>query len=255
MYVDSAMTEFVPEMSEENLDDLYNKERVRMHRQLYSAISHDLKTPLASMIVALEIHQRMKERLTPEKQEALISTALQEAYRLDHFITNILDMGKLENGMVTIRSHPIEVGKLLNDCVRNFDIRLKGASLTIVPLNQPLTLSTDAILLCRVVTLLLDNAVKYGGKPPVIRISYEANAESQCLIHIADNGPGIPGSHKDSIFSKYTRFVRRDQQQAGTGLGLAISREIMALLGGSVSLGENNVMGGAVFTLAVPIDS
>lgn len=236
-----------------DLDDLFNTERVRMHRQLYSAISHDLKTPLASIIGALEIYERMKPRLTEEKQAELIVTALQEAHRLDNFITNILDMGRLENGMVTVRSETFDVGGMLRGCVSSFDNRMLGKRITISQLDGEFSIVSDHALLCRVITLLLDNSVKYGGKPPMIQLTYGIAPNGECLIHVQDNGPGIPETHRESIFTKYTRFIKRDQQHAGTGLGLAIGREIMHLLGGTIAVADAPDYSGAVFTLTLPM--
>jgi len=77
-----------------------DKIREDLHRQILSTVSHDLKTPLATIIGSLEIYQKMFEKLSPEKRQSLISASLSEAYRLDNFITNILDMTRLEAGAV-----------------------------------------------------------------------------------------------------------------------------------------------------------
>src|ERR1700721_2788036 len=77
-----------------------DEERELLHRQILSSVSHDLKTPLASIIGSLEVFERMNDRLSEEQQKTLITVALREAYRLDNFITNILDMARLESGMV-----------------------------------------------------------------------------------------------------------------------------------------------------------
>ena len=235
----------------DTMNDLFNQERVRMHRQLYSAISHDLKTPLASMIGALEIYQRMKEKLTPEKQQALLQTALSEAHRLDNFVTNILDMGKLENGMVLPRMETFDVGESIRNCLGSLTTRLRESDVTIDTPGAKLMITNDPSLFARALTLILDNAVKYGGKPSSIHLSYGINDANQCIVHIEDNGSGIPIEQAETVFEKYTRFTKRDHQNAGTGLGLAICREIMRLIGGTVHVsrsGDN----GTVFTMQLP---
>ena len=239
------------EVTAENdyLDDRFNQERVRMHRQLYSAISHDLKTPLASIIGALEIYQRMKEKLSEEKRDALLLTALQEAYRLDYFVTNILDMGKLENDMVRAKKEPIHIGECIKNCIAGLDNRLRDSHVTTRALSGEVTIASDAPLLCRALTILLDNAVKYGGKPAHVTVSYGLDATGQCFIEVGDNGPGIPPAQMHTVFDKYTRFAKRDQQHAGTGLGLAICREIMRLLGGTVEVAAQSPNAGATFVL------
>jgi two-component system sensor histidine kinase KdpD len=229
-----------------------DQDRDRLHRQIFSSISHDLKTPLASIIGSLEIYERMIDRLSPAQQKSLIGVALQEAYRLDNFVTNILDMAKLENGMVKLRHEIVVIDRLIDDCIMRLGNRLKGTDICIERPSESLIAKTDATLLGRVLCLVLDNAVKYGGKPGTIRIISGFSENKQGYIHIADNGAGIPESQIERIFEKYTRFAHGDQQNAGTGLGLTICRQIMGLLDGSVSA-TNGEQHGAIFTLYFPI--
>jgi len=249
---------FVPnpqkhDSSSNDLVDPVDLERERLHRQMLSAVSHDLKTPLASIIGSLEVYERMNGRLTEEQRQVLIGVALQEAYRLDNFVTNILDMAKLENGMVRLRHETVTVGALLDDCVTRLGNRLKGSAVHIDTSAKAPQITTDVTLLTRAVCLLLDNAVKYGGTPPAIEIGF-GRENGHAFIQVADNGPGIPEKRLEAIFSKYTRFAHGDSQNAGTGLGLSICREIMHLLEGEV-LAANNTKGGAVFTLRFPVSA
>ncbi len=229
-------------------DIQFDGDREQMHRQLFSAVSHDLKTPLASMIGSLEIHQRMKEKLSPDKKDALISTALQEAYRLDNFVTNILDMGKLESGMVKMRKEGVDIDQLVRDCLTNMDNRLQHCDLDVQAAKGKFVAQTDPSLLSRALALVLDNAVKYGGAQPKITLRYYAEG-SEGVISVQDNGKGVPPDQYEKIFEKYTRFAKSDQQSAGTGLGLAICREIMQLVGGSVTVTTPQVGQGALFLL------
>ncbi len=229
----------------------FEEERERMHHQMLSCVSHDLKTPLAAVIGSLEIYDRMKDRLTPEKQGHLISTALQEAYRLDNFVTNILDMAKLENGMVKFRKENCDLEMLLKDCSEKSGHHFKGGAVHIIPLTAPITIQTDPALMCRIIGVLLDNALKYGGNPP--KATIHAWTENRAaIITVSDNGKGIPSDKIDAIFSKYTRLEHQDRQNAGTGLGLAIGREITALLGGTLNA-VNSAHDGALFTLRLPL--
>ncbi len=222
-----------------------------MHRQIFSSVSHDLKTPLASIIGSLEIYERMIARLSEEQRKNLVAVALQEAYRLDNFITNILDMAKLENKMVKFQRESVVIGTLLENCVMRLGHRLKDTQVTIEKPPEAFVVATDPTLLGRAVCLVLDNAVKYGGNPGTISIS-SGTADGQAFISISDNGAGLSEAQMGTVFEKYTRFARGDQQNAGTGLGLAICREIMRLLDGSVAVAKG-ADGGAVFTLNFPL--
>jgi two-component system sensor histidine kinase KdpD len=227
------------------------RERERLHRQILSSVSHDLKTPLASIIGSLEVYERMDGRLSECQRQSLITVALQEAYRLDNFITNILDMAKLENGMVKLRRETVALGALLEDCITRLGHRLRESKVLIEAPTGPCELMTDPTLLARAVCLLLDNAVKYGGHPATIRIAFGQDDEGQRFICVMDNGAGVSEARLEDIFSKYTRLARGDQQNAGTGLGLAICRAIMRLLQGSVTA-ANDKEGGMIFTLHFP---
>jgi two-component system sensor histidine kinase KdpD len=227
-----------------------DQERERIHRQMLSSVSHDLKTPLASIIGSLEAYQKVKEKLPPEKLLQLITIALQEAHQLDGFISNILDMAKLENQLVKPQKDEIEVGNLIRQTITRLSARLDHAKITVMAQNGALRILSDATLLGRVVGLVLDNAAKYGGPNPAVTIRYGKN-EAQAWIEIQDDGKGIPEKNLELIFSKYTRFEKLDHHGVGTGLGLAISREIMALLGGTITAA--NLGYGALFTLRLPV--
>jgi K+-sensing histidine kinase KdpD len=228
-----------------------DEHRERIHRQMLSSVSHDLKTPLASIIGSLEVYERLKDKLPEERKRALLHVALQEAYRLDSFVTNILDMAKFENAAVKVRKEDTDVRSLIENCVTRLSHRLQDCKLQVEEIREPVFVTTDSTLLCRALGLIIDNAVKYGGKDPEIRIRYGVDNE-KVFIEVKDNGQGIGTERQEAIFSKYTRFSGQDSQAAGTGLGLAICREIMRLLGGMVTV-ANHPQGGAVFTLAFPL--
>ncbi len=106
---------------------LLDEEREQLHRQMLSSVSHDLKTPLASIIGSLEVYERMKDKLPEEKKTTLIHVALQEAYRLDNFITNILDMARFENHIVKPHYERTEITAIVSDCLLRLNNRLGGS--------------------------------------------------------------------------------------------------------------------------------
>ncbi|HEU5047269.1 MAG TPA: ATP-binding protein [Rickettsiales bacterium] len=232
--------------------EFFNTERERIQRQMFLAISHDLKTPLASIIGSLDIYMHTYQKLSPETQLSLLNTALQQAVRLDNFITNILDMSKLESGMVKPHKQSFDLLLMLQECIITLSPTLQNSSVHLHEIPEPVLITSDRLLLHRVIFLLLDNAVKYGGRPSVIHISYGVDEAGDAYIHVQDNGKGIESARMEEIFSKYTRFVKSDRQVAGTGLGLPISREIMRLLNGTVTV-TNHKDNGSVFTVRLPV--
>lgn len=230
--------------------EVFAQTREQLHRQMLSAVSHDLKTPLATIIGALEVYERMNDRLSPEKKESLIRSALGEAYRLDNFITNILDMGKLEAGMITLKPEKLAMKSLVNDCLSRLGPRAKRHSIELHGDERGAPVTTDLMLFGRAVGLVLDNAIKHAGPEAVITVHYGTD-DAGAYVQVRDNGRGIPPGKEEAIFSKYTRFANSDQQNAGTGLGLPICRLMMQALGGTVE-GINRPEGGAEFTLRCP---
>ena len=229
-------------------DTNFDATREQIHRQILSAVSHDLKTPLATMIGSLEIYNRMEEKLTPEKRKILINSALHEAYRLDSFITNILDMAKFEGGMVPVRPSRTDLKSMLEDCLLRLGPQRERGEITLIP-KGTLQLTTDNMMLSRAVNLLIDNAIKHAGPQAKVEITYGVEND-EARIQVRDHGPGIPEHMQEHVFSKYTRLNKADQINAGTGLGLAICRQIMSSISGVVSV-QNHPDGGAVFTLSL----
>jgi K+-sensing histidine kinase KdpD len=185
--------------------------------------------------------------ISEEKKLTLIEVALKESYRLDNFITNILDMAKLENLLVKVSPEKFDVSRLINDSVLRLSNLLMMSKVHIHGEGN-LFVRTDGALLTRVICLVLDNAVKYSGANPVIDIAY-GHTNSHCFITIRDYGQGVAPAKLETIFEKYTRFAKQDLQNAGTGLGLSIGRAIMNLVGGNL-VAENHSEKGMIFTLS-----
>jgi len=241
-------------------DDLssptHDEIREYLHRQMLSSVSHDLKTPLATIIGSLEVMTMLYDRLTEEKRKSLISSALTEAFRLDYFITNILDMAKFEADAVRPRFEPARLSQMIQDAQARLGPLKARGELRISPAARD-ELSTDPMLGARAIGLVLHNAYKFGsrkaGRPedcPLIDVSYGV-VNGEGFVRIRDHGDGIPMDQQAAIFDKYTRLQKADQQTAGTGLGLTICQSIMRLLDGRIEV-NNHPDGGAVFTLYYP---
>ncbi|MFT4074541.1 MAG: ATP-binding protein [Asticcacaulis sp.] len=229
--------------------------REYLHRQMLSSVSHDLKTPLATIIGSLEVMTLLYDKLSEEKRRSLISSALTEAFRLDHFITNILDMAKFEADAVRPRFESARLSQMINDSLARLGpLKTKG-EISITAIGDADDLITDPMLGSRAIGLVLHNAFKFGGRktgkspetPPAIEVEYGLKGR-EAFVRIRDHGDGIPPEKQAAVFDKYTRLQKTDQQNASTGLGLTISQYIMRLLDGRIEL-HNHPEGGAIFTL------
>ncbi|NBO17758.1 MAG: DUF4118 domain-containing protein [Proteobacteria bacterium] len=203
------------------------EEREKLRSMLLSSISHDLKTPLAGIIGALSVHRSVGERLTPQRRQELLDSALEEAQRLDSFITNILDMTRLESGKIDFRPKWHDMQSLIQQVVKRTQHRLKNRTLVAHPCPDDVEVFMDVMMVEQVLQNLLDNACKYtpDGSRIEIRCYTEEGVGFICQIH--DTGPGIPDDKLERIFDKYARLQKEDSQVAGTGLGLAIAKAVM----------------------------
>jgi len=226
--------------------------REYLHRQMLSSVSHDLKTPLATIIGSLEVMTMLSDRLPEEKKKSLIASALTEAFRLDYFITNILDMAKFEAHAVKPRFETTRLSQLINDSLARLGPLKTRGELDIRPLTSQDELRTDPMLGSRAIGLVIHNAFKHGllrGSPGAARVEVEYGVWAhEAFVRIRDRGDGIPVDQQTAIFDKYIRLSRSDQQNAGTGLGLTICQHIMHLLMGRIEV-ANHPDGGAMFTL------
>ena len=227
--------------------------REYLHRQMLSSVSHDLKTPLATIIGSLEVMTMLYDKLSEEKRKSLISSALTEAFRLDHFITNILDMAKFEADAVKPRFESARLSQMVSDSLARLG-PLKTRGEIKITAAGPDELVTDPMLGSRAIGLVLHNAFKFGGRKttnpviePIIEVEYGLKGD-EGFVRIRDHGEGIPPEKQAAVFDKYTRLQKTDQQNASTGLGLTISQYIMRLLDGRIEL-HTQPAGGAIFTL------
>jgi two-component system sensor histidine kinase KdpD len=227
-------------------------ERERLRSSMLTSVSHDLRTPLASIIGALSSLKSHGERYDEAARQELLGTALSESERLDRFVSNLLDMTRLDAGAVSPRLEPVDVGDLVSTSLRRALPMLKDRA--VVPTVEPglPPLSLDFVLAEQVLFNLLDNAGKYS--PPGGRIEIAARrANGQIEIAVRDEGPGIAPEALEHLFEKFYRADAGDRRRAGTGLGLAIAKGFVEAQGGSIMAHNRSDRSGAEFVVAYPV--
>jgi two-component system, OmpR family, sensor histidine kinase KdpD len=237
------------ELAEEARRGLVMRETERLQTALLNSISHDLRTPLASITGALSSLADTTP-IDDSTRRELLENAKEEADRLNRLLGNLLDMNRLEAGALKLRLEPGDVEDLvgtalaqLGDLAQNRDVRVDlPAPLPLVPM--------DFALVTQAMVNLLDNAVKYSPADAPIEIHAES-AGDEVQIRIADRGAGIPAGDLTRIFDKFYRIQRRDTAR-GVGLGLAISKGIVEAHGGRI-WAENRPAGGAVIVFTLPL--
>jgi two-component system sensor histidine kinase KdpD len=219
-----------------------------LRSSLLSAVSHDLRTPLASITGAAS-SLRDDTELSTETRQELLDTVCEEAERLERLVANLLDMTRLETGGLSPRREWVPLDELIGAALTRLEAKLQARKVeTRIDPALPL-LSVDPVLMQQVFVNLLENALKYtpAGSPLEIRAqALDAEAE----ITVRDHGPGIEPGQEERIFEKFQRGNHIGI--GGVGLGLPICRGIAEAHGGTLR-GANAPGGGAVFSLRLPL--
>jgi two-component system sensor histidine kinase KdpD len=227
-------------------------ESERLRSALLTSISHDLKTPLASVLGAASTMRDLASGLSETEKRDLLATVIDESERLNRFIANLLDMTRLESGAVVPNTAPHDIGEIIGSVLRRASKILAGHRVLLELAADVPMLELDAVLFEQVLFNLLDNAAKYSPADSTISIRSVRDRETVTL-KIIDEGDGIPPAELESIFDKFYRAQKGDHVRPGTGLGLAISRGFVEAMGGTITADNRDDRGGAVLTIRLPI--
>ena len=220
------------------------RERDRLRSALLSSVSHDLRTPLTSVLAAAA-------QLRGEIDHPLILTIESEALRLNRFVSNLLDMARVEAGALRLRIEPVDLTDAVASAVADTRRSLEGHPINLsVPPNLPLV-SVDPQLFHHCLLNLLDNAGRYAdpGTPVMIRAD---RSYGELTLSILDEGPGLPPGREKEVFETFRRLEGSDRSASGTGLGLAIVKGFAEAMGIAVTAAARGDAVGACFTLRFP---
>lgn len=206
-------------------------ETERLRTALLNSVSHDLRTPLVTIIGAAG--HLADSDLPAEARRDLAENIREEGERLDRYVQNLLDMTRLGHGALRPRLAPQEVGEIVGGARARMKGVLRGHDLQVdLAPNLPLILA-DGVLLEQVLVNILDNAAKYSAEGTPITISGSQKG-LRVEIAITDRGPGIPQADLSRVFDMFYRVAIGDRQRAGTGLGLAICKGLVEAMGGTI---------------------
>jgi two-component system sensor histidine kinase KdpD len=219
---------------------------------LLTSISHDLKTPLASVLGAASTMRDLASGLTDIEKRDLLATVIDESERLNRFIANLLDMTKLESGAIVPNTARHDVSEIVGSVLRRASKILGHHQVSLELAADLPMLELDAVLFEQVLFNLLDNAAKYA--PPDTTISIRSLRDRDWIaLQVIDEGDGIPPAELETIFDKFYRAQKGDHVRPGTGLGLAISRGFVEAMHGTISATNRIDRRGAVLTIRLPI--
>lgn len=236
-------------------DDRVIAEAESLRSALLSSISHDLRTPLATIIGSASTLQRYGANLDEETRKDLLTAIREEAERLNRFVRNLLDMTKLESGSIVPKKQWVALEDLIGAALEKLGERLEPFDIqTELAPDLPLV-HVDFVLMEQVLVNLLDNALKFS--PPGGRIEIAAQldrAAERFRIEVRDQGPGIPAKDLARIFDKFYRAQHRDRKAAGTGLGLSICKGLVEAHGGAIYAESDGDRQGSRFRVELPLE-
>jgi two-component system sensor histidine kinase KdpD len=222
----------------------------RLRSSLLSAVSHDLKTPLATMIAAGAALLGRTREIEPKVADEILQSVVSEGERLSRLIHNLLSVTRLESASVELRRTPESVDDIVLSAVGRFNDHRKHPIISEIAPDLPL-ISAEPVLLEQVLINLLENATRYAGSEPSISV-HARPAEDAVLVQVEDNGPGIAEHEREKVFEKFYRGQHASKSDGGVGLGLTICRSIIRAHGGKIGVRERTG-GGTLVEFTVPL--
>lgn len=228
-------------------------ETERLRNALLSSVSHDLRSPLASMIGAAGTLVSYEDKLPPGERRELLEAILGEGQRLDRYIQNLLDMTRLGHGTLKLNRDWTDSAEIVAAAVARLrklfpDLRVE----TLMP-GEPVLLYVHPALIEQALFNILENAARFSPPGEPVRISAHNDGE-HLLIDVSDRGPGIPEDERARIFDMFYSISRGDRAPQGTGLGLAICRGMIGAHGGSVEALPGDGIGTTI-RISLPLPS
>jgi two-component system sensor histidine kinase KdpD len=220
----------------------------RMRTALLAAVSHDLRTPLASAKAAVTSLRSRDVDWAAEDHDELLATADESLDRLTHLVDNLLDMSRLQAGALSLFPRPSGLDEIVSRALDNLDPAARGITVDIPP-SLP-AVNVDPAILERVIVNLTENALRYSppGRPPLLTASALGD---RVELRVVDRGPGIPEQDRDRMFVPFQRLGDTDNT-TGVGLGLALSRGLTEAMGGTLTA-DDTPGGGLTMTVSLPV--
>jgi two-component system phosphate regulon sensor histidine kinase PhoR len=233
---------------------LNQKKLANIKNDFINNMTHELKTPVSTIGLALEFIKDKSLNVSPQKTDKYLNIIDQENKRLGSQIETVLQIAKLEKGDINLKKESLEINEILDHVVKNHAIQIEkfGAALELDLNASDTMVMADKVHLTNIFYNLLDNAIKYSDNSPDITIS-TINTENHLEVSIADKGIGIPKEHLNKVFDKFYRVPKGDQHDVkGFGLGLSYVKNMVELHDGTIQVYSASGQG-SKFTVTLPL--
>ena len=228
----------------------FETEVERVHAALLSSVSHDLRTPLATISASAQMLVRNHVVMDPSLRGEMLTGIADEAERLDGLLRNLLAITRVETGELRLQVLPASLDEVLTDALRRLDHRLIGRNLELKAERGLPLVDLDVRLFEQALLNVIDNALRYSPAGSPITIETQ-RIDGQVQIRVADAGVGVAEADRELVFEKFRRGSNAPRSDGGVGLGLTICRAILRAHGGEITM-AGAVSGGALVTLSLP---
>ena len=230
-------------------------ETERLRSALLASLSHDLRTPLASILGAITSLRSYASLYDETQRDGLLETAQEETERLNRFVGNLLDMTKLESGVIVPKLEPLDLSEVIGSVLRRGTnmLQLHKVKVTMPPDLPEVVL--DHTLTEQVLFNLLDNASKFSPAGSLLQVGARMMETGGVELSVTDEGPGIEHEALAHVFDKFYRVQAGDSRRAGTGLGLSICRGLLQAMGCSIAVENRTDRSGARLTVSIPVSA
>jgi two-component system phosphate regulon sensor histidine kinase PhoR len=238
-----------------SVNSLLNQKKLsNIKNDFINNMTHELKTPVSTIALALEVIKDKEINKSPEKTERYLNIITEENRRLGTQIEKVLQIAKLEKGDLNLHFEPIDINEVLDQVVKNQGVQMEqhGVKLNLDLQAEETIVSADRVHLTNIVFNLMDNAIKYSKEQPEISIA-TSNTTSALSITISDNGIGIPKDQLNKIFEKFYRVPKGDLHDVkGFGLGLSYVKNMVEMHKGSITV-NSKIDEGTKFSINLPL--
>lgn len=228
------------------------READRLRTALFNSISHELKTPLSSILGSVSALLESETLYSPESRRELLENIKDGADRMDRVVANLLDTARLETGTLKLKTDWCDMEDIIGAALRRLQDRLKDRPLRVEAPDAISLLQADCVLIEQVIINIIDNALKYSPPGSALELGIEQLGR-QIRLAVADRGVGIPEADLAKVFDKFYRAQHREIRASGTGLGLSICKGIVEAHGGEI-WAEKRTGGGTVVSFTLPLE-
>lgn len=227
---------------------------VNRQKTFIDNVTHELKSPLASLQVSLET---MEQRdVSPELRAKFLGMMKKDVSRLSTFIDHVLHAGRIEHGTREMRDEPVDCRAVTKECLRRVreQYELEADEIVLHEADAPSApVLMDRVAYETVLLNLLDNAAKYSGRPTQVDVSLRCETARTMVLRVTDCGQGIPRNQLKRIFRRFYRIEQVVGSHRGTGLGLFLVAALTRRMGGRVEAASDGLGSGSTFTVRLPL--